>query len=563
MREQIKSEFTSFDGAKVVYRHCPSQVKGVRRAVILLHQEHEHSGRVIHLADELGLSAFDFFAWDARGSGESQAAGGDAPGLNALTRDLDWFIAHIRDQYGIAIEDMAMVAQSVGAVVAAAWAHDYAPRLRALALVAPAFRVRLGRSGKSKYLTHDKERARNHAADPLVTHSIPEWLASNLQETSERLVLDAQAINVPLQLLVSGDDAVVQREPQDRFFERIGSLIKERHLFPGFYHDLLGEKDRAQAVSKVRAFLMTRFQQQPVIISQLNADKRGHTYDEAERLAWPLDPDSEHGKHWEHLRSRLRWGGKFSEGLRIGIETGFDSPSSLAYVQRNQPQGKWFIGKMIDRRYLESPIWQAFRARPHYLKAMIREAMRRLTAENVPVRVVDIAAGHGDYLLEALADPAHGRAESIRMFDSDEANVQQGKALIKAAGAEDIATFERGDAFDMVSLATLAPKPTLAVVSWLYELYPDNKQVRRSLEGLAAAVPVGGYLLYTNQPWHPQQEFIVRALSVPGSASPRVIRRRTQQEMDELVGMVSFRKVDQYVDPWGVFTMSLAQRIAT
>ena len=32
-----------------------------------------------------------------------------------------------------------------------------------------------------------------------------------------------------------------------------------------------------------------------------------------------------------------------------------------------------------------------------------------------------------------------------------------------------------------------------------------------SLQGLAAAVADGGYLVYTNQPWHPQQEFIARA----------------------------------------------------
>ena len=43
----------------------------------------------------------------------------------------------------IAVEDMAVIAQSVGAVLVAAWAHDYAPNVRCLVLAAPAFSVKL------------------------------------------------------------------------------------------------------------------------------------------------------------------------------------------------------------------------------------------------------------------------------------------------------------------------------------------------------------------------------------------------------------------------------------
>lgn len=40
------------------------------------------------------------------------------------------------------------------------------------------------------------------------------------------------------------------------------------------------------------------------------------------------------------------------------------------------------------------------------------------------------------------------------------------------------------------------------------------------------------------------------------------MRRRTQQEMDELVRAAGFRKLEQRIDEWGIFTVSLAQRIA-
>jgi alpha-beta hydrolase superfamily lysophospholipase len=51
-------------------------------------------------------------------------------GAAASVRDLQSFVEHIRDTHGVAIEDIAVVGQSVGAVLAAAWAHDYAPPIR-------------------------------------------------------------------------------------------------------------------------------------------------------------------------------------------------------------------------------------------------------------------------------------------------------------------------------------------------------------------------------------------------------------------------------------------------
>ncbi|MGO4554853.1 class I SAM-dependent methyltransferase family protein, partial [Stenotrophomonas sp. 2YAF22] len=41
-----------------------------------------------------------------------------------------------------------------------------------------------------------------------------------------------------------------------------------------------------------------------------------------------------------------------------------------------------------------------------------------------------------------------------------------------------------------------------------------------------------------------------------------VMRRRTQHEMDELVRLAGFQKVAQRIDDFGIFTVSLARRIA-
>ena len=119
----------------------------------------------------------------------------------------------------------------------------------------------------------------------------------------------------------------------------------------------------------------------------------------------------------------------------------------------------------------------------------------------------------------------------------------------------------QADAFDRASLAAIEPRPTIGIVSGLFELFPDNAPLRAALGGLADAIPAEGLLLYTGQPWHPQLELIARGLtSHRGGAW--VMRRRTQAELDQLVHAAGFRKIAQRIDRWGIFTVSLARRIA-
>ncbi|EPN57718.1 hypothetical protein A235_31307, partial [Pseudomonas syringae pv. actinidiae ICMP 19079] len=59
----------------------------------------------------------------------------------------------------------------------------------------------------------------------------------------------------------------------------------------------------------------------------------------------------------------------------------------------------------------------------------------------------------------------------------------------------------------------------------------------------------------------PQLELIARALTSHREGQAWVMRRRSQSEMDQLVEAAGFRKITQRVDEWGIFTVSLAQRI--
>ena len=571
--------FRAHDGVDLFYRHWPAPDGPARGAIVLFHRGHEHSGRMAHLVDELGLPDFDFFAWDARGHGRSPGARGDAPDISDSIRDVQTFVEHIGAAHGFAVEDLGVIAQSVGAVLVAAWVHDYAPRLRCMVLASPAFKVKLyvpfAREGlallyklrgnffvtsyvKAKFLTRDPERMASYDADPLIARAISVRVLLGLYDVSKRVVADAPAIVVPTQLLLSGADWVVQHRPQHAFFDRLGSPVKERHVFGSFYHDTLGERDRATAVARVRSFLLRRFAQPVAIPDLTDADQGGFTREESDALAAPLPALSPRGMYWNATRAGLRFGARLSDGVRLGQETGFDSGSTLDYVYRNVAAGRTPLGRMIDRNYLGAIGWTGIRQRKLHVEELLRTAIADRRAAGAPVRIVDVAAGHGRYVLDAIT-AGDAQPDSIVLRDYSERNVEQGNALITARALGSVATFVKGNAFDRADLASLTPRPTIAIVSGLYELFPDNAMVRDSLAGLAEALLPDSLLIYTGQPWHPQLELIARGLtSHRGGAW--VMRRRTQMELDQLVAAAGFRKIDQRIDAWGIFTVSLARR---
>lgn len=578
-RAAEEHHFTTHDGERLFYRRWPAAEKA-RGCILMFHRGHEHSGRMSHLADELALPDFDVFAWDARGHGRSPGQRGFSPSFGTSVADVQAFVEHITDAFGFAQEDMAVLAQSVGAVLVATWVHDYAPRVRCLVLASPAFKIKLyvpfalpglrlmravrghffvNSYVKAGLLTHDVERQRSYDADPLVTRPISVDILLALHDAAERVVADAQAITVPTQLLISGADWVVHHGPQHRFYERLGAQVKEKHVLPGFFHDTFGEAERSKAVALARSFILDRFAEPAVRADLRNADRYGMTADEARTLATPLPALSPRSLYWRLARANLKLGGLLSDGIRLGHATGFDSGSTLDYVYRNTPSGRGMLGRLADRQYLNAIGWRGIRQRKRHIEAMMRRAIEALHAEDRPVRVLDIAAGHGRYVLEALAGAAR-QPDSVLLRDFSDINVRDGSAMIRAMGLEKIARFEQGDAFDQDAVATAQPGTTIGIVSGLYELFPENEAVRRSLAGMAAAVVPGGYFIYTGQPWHPQLEFIARALTSHRQGQAWVMRRRTQAEMDQLVEEAGFEKIGQLIDEWGIFTVSLARR---
>jgi alpha-beta hydrolase superfamily lysophospholipase/SAM-dependent methyltransferase len=576
--------FRGSGGVMLFYRAWlpPASDGAVTHAVLLLHRGHEHSGRLEELAHALVAPGTAVFGWDARGHGQSPGPRGDAESVSVYVRDLDAFASHVSTTQRIGLEKIAVVAHSVGAVVAAAWVHDYAPPIAALVLATPAFRVklyvpfalpglRLLQAARphafirsyvgGRLLTHDREQARRYDADPLISRQISVRVLLDLSTTALRILADAGAIRTPTLVLAAGSDAVVRESPQRVFFERLSSPFKEMETLTGFSHAIFHERDRSHVFGRVRGFIERAFARPPERPDALlAADERGFTRGEYDALCRRLPIHSPRRASFAMQRLGMRTFLRLSEGVSLGWKTGFDSGESLDYIYQNLPRGTTPLGSFIDAQYLGAIGWRGIRERKRHLCELLDIAIRRTHDAGSPVRVLDPAAGAGRYLLETIQHFEVDRVPVTALLrDRSESALATGRARAEALGLPDKATFEIGDAFDEAALRALAFGPTVAVVSGLYELFPSNAPVLASLRGLYSALAPGGWLIYTNQPWHPQIEMIARVLSNREGA-PWIMRRRTQAEMDALVRAAGFVKEQMEIDRWGIFTVSLARK---
>ena len=574
--------FRSCDGAELFYRAW-LPAASARQALVLFHRGHEHSGRFAEMVDRLELDDVAIFAWDARGHGRSPGERGYAESFSDVVRDIDCFIRHIEVEHGIPMRRMIVLGHSVGAVGVAAWVHDYAPPVAGMVLATPAFRVKLyipfalsalrvlSRFRKKAFiksyvkprmLTHDPEQAALYASDTLISRQIAVNILVDLYHTSTRLMADAGAICVPTLILSAGSDWVVKKTPQQRFFERLSSKAKRIVRLDGFYHAVFHEQSRQRAFDAVRDFVRQQLAAAELAgpIGLLHADRERYTKTEYDKLSKPLPIASPRGAWFRGQRLFLKTIGRLSDGIRIGWRNGFDSGQSLDYIYENKPRGITPIGKLIDYFYLQAIGWRGIRQRKIHLQQMLSQTIRQMLNEGKTVRLLDIAAGPGRYVLETLQDFS-GQQVSAVLRDRNEEGLEQGRRIAAQMGLSNV-VYQTGDAFDRAALAALFPSPNIAVVSGLYELFPSNEPIVASLQGLAAALREGGYLIYTNQPWHPQVEMIARVLP-NRDGKPWVMRRRTQAEMDELVRAAGFEKLQMLIDHWGIFTVSLARRVTS
>jgi alpha-beta hydrolase superfamily lysophospholipase len=568
-------QFTTDDGLALHYKTW--NVQGAAKALVLLHRGHEHADRWDTVVPSLAMPDTAIYAWEARGHGQSPGRRGHAAGFMEYVRDLDTFFHHLQKNHGLVPERTVVVAHSVGAVIAATWVHDFAPRIAGLVLATPALEVNLIVPGaltsiramqklksdatiksyvRGSWLTRDLSAAAAYDADKTISKDISAKILVDLFDSAQRVISDAEVMDRPLLLFSAGADKVVKKHAIDTLYTNYGCEQKTHLTLKGARHAIFHDLCRDEVCGAIKRFAercIANFTP-----PRLEADlSHPATNAEFADLKKPLPSPSLKGLSFILQRASLGTLGRLSQGIRIGHATGFDSGESLDYVYENKARGNLLLGKVIDYFYINAIGWRGIRQRRACMNQALRWALKQTLESDMPLQLMDIAGGAGRYLLDVLDEPDL----KILCRDWSESALARGRESAQQMGLTDRITHVRGDAFDEQSLATVEPKPSVAVVSGLYELFPDNERLQRSLRGMFSAVNPGGWLIYTGQPWHPQVEMIARTLT-NRDGQYWVMRRRPQGEMDALVEQAGFKKEKQWIDDFGIFTVSIARKPA-
>ncbi len=561
--------FKSFDECELFYREWESEKKSNGRILIILHRGHEHSKRLEDIAKKPEFAGYKIYSYDNRGHGETKVEA--AYEFMDLVRDLDAFVTFVCKKEQKKQEDIFIIANSVSGVTAATWIHDFAPKIRGTALIAPAFKIKLyfpfakeflklalklkpklniKSYVKSKFLTHDKSEQERYNNDPLITPNIPAKQLTTLLDTAKRVVDDAHLIATPMLILSATDDYVVDNKIQGDFYANLSSSVKYFVKLEGFYHGVLYESEHQKAIDEISLFMDKCFKQKqkPIVNEMVKLTQK-----ERDKIAFGTLPLCKELNYFTQ-RQMIKRLGFLSDGMKIGLKYGFDSGVTLDHVYKNKPSGVGVVGKIIDKNYLGSIGWRGIRQRKVNLMTMIEKKIEHLNKIGKKIKILDIAGGPARYLIEIAAK--YPEIE-IQVRDYQEQNVNEGMELAKNSNLTNI-TYSQSDAFDISNYDSKLYNPNIVIISGVFELFEDNNLISNAINGVASIIQKNGFLLYTGQPWHPQLEQIANVLG-NHQKQKWIMRRRCQYELDYLFAKKGFEKEMMLIDNWGIFTVSCAR----
>ncbi len=568
------SEFETFDGEKLFYREWQHDEKDNGKILLLLHRGHEHSERLSTLAEKKEFAGYKIFSYDNRGHGHTKVA--PAYEFMDLVRDLNAFVSFVCEKEGKTPEDIFIIANSVAGVVASTWVHDYAPNIQGMALVAPAFKIKLyfpcakeflkmaihfkpelniKSYVKSRFLTHDVNQQILYDQDKLITPNIPAKQLTTLLDTGIRVVDDAHLIAVPTLVLSATSDYVVDSEIQGDFYANLSSPLKKFVKLDGFYHAIIHEVENQKAIDEIADFMKECSKQKSTKTkNKLLVDEMiKYTQKEHDKIAYGSLPMCRKLNYLVQ-RKMMHTLGHMSDGMSIGLKYGFDSGVTLDYVYKNEPNGKNGFGKLVDKNYLNSIGWKGIRQRKINLIESIKTKISSLQAENKKVKILDIAGGPARYLIE-IADEY--KDVEIQVRDYQIQNVEEGRELAKNRNLDNI-TYKQSDAFNPENYNKDEYEPNIVIISGVFELFSDNKLIQNAIDGVCSIMSDDSFLIYTGQPWHPQLEQIANVLG-NHQDEKWIMRRRSQYELDSIFHTSGFVKENMLIDNWGIFTVSSAK----
>lgn len=266
-----------------------------------------------------------------------------------------------------------------------------------------------------------------------------------------------------------------------------------------------------------------------------------------EELQQPLPAFGSKNLYYKFISFLLRTFGSLSEGIRIGYRHGFDSGYIMNYIYDNDPNGRFYVGKAIDKYFLNQKTCKAFRSVKKIQKDMISNYLKE--REGKETFIVDLASGKADYIYEVLKES--NTNVNVLLADINESTLLESKEIAEKLGLSENISYRVGDALDIQSLKNISMRPNLLIEVGLYGIIHDDELLRNHLKLLKEILNPEA-LLFNVQTYNEQIELIARAL-VNQEGKPCVWHLRPAELVIQWAEEAGFSNPEIIMDPYHIY----------
>jgi alpha-beta hydrolase superfamily lysophospholipase len=275
---RTERSFDGVGGVRIVYDVWEPEDDDCRAVVVLCHGYAEHARRYDHVARRFGESGLAVYALDLRGHGRSG-------GKRVFLRDISEYTDDFHTLVGIAAAEYpelnrVVLGHSMGGGVVFAYGVEHPDDYAAMVLSGPAVDAQDGVSPVMRFLamtlgkavpglpveqlptdavSRDPAVVAAYNADPLVHHGrLPAGIGRALIEVGESMPQRAPALTAPLLVVHGEQDKLIPVQGSRHLMECVGSRDAELKVYPGLYHEVFNEPERAVVLDDVVSWIEAR-----------------------------------------------------------------------------------------------------------------------------------------------------------------------------------------------------------------------------------------------------------------------------------------------------------------
>lgn len=247
----------------------------VKAAILLVHGLGEHSSRYMDLVNHFVPLGYAIYTIDHIGHGKSDGVRKHINSFADFTDTLDIYFQRVKDWHGD--KPVFLLGHSMGGLIAACYLLNHQHAFSGAILSAPALKIsndvprlkvlvgkllsvcwpRFGiLSINPTKISRDLSVVQAYMDDPLIYKGkTSARLAAELLKTMHRVDEGAQKITLPVLILQGTDDAIVNPDGAQAFYDGVGSTDKTLTLYEGLYHEVFSDPEKGRVFDDLEKWL--------------------------------------------------------------------------------------------------------------------------------------------------------------------------------------------------------------------------------------------------------------------------------------------------------------------